>query len=580
MKNASHSLVRRLLADRGAVTAASVLMFVILATVVGPWVVRIDPDRADASSVLLPPGGPHLLGTDSAGRDILARLIAGSETTLVGALVTVVVAIAIGTTAGVVAGYARGWFDAVATWISDIMFALPSLIIVLALIPVIGNGNTITMAAFGVLFAPGVFRITRSSTLAVRSELYIDAAKVSGLRAPRIIARHVVSVVRAPVIIQASIIAGIAISLQAGLGFLGVGDQSRPSWGAMLDDGFTAVYRAPVTMVWPGIAIAMTVACLVLFGNALRDASEGASTTPRRRTRRPAKTGDAAEAPSAAMVSIRNLEIAYPAAGTVVHGIDLDIRKGSVLGLVGESGSGKSQTSLALLGLLPDTASIRSGSIWFDGVEVFDPVRQIDRIETLRGRRIGYIPQEPMSNLDPSHPVGRYLTEPIRRHLGLNRTEAKARALDLLRRVGISDPQTVFASYPHEISGGMAQRVLIAGAVSCEPELLIADEPTTALDVTVQADVLEVIRALQREEDLSVLFITHDFGVVADLCDDVVVLQHGRIVEQATASELFAAPKHPYTKSLLDSTLENAIPRDIRDREVRESAPQTTGVRS
>ena len=166
-----------------------------------------------------------------------------------------------------------------------------------------------------------------------------------------------------------------------------------------------------------------------------------------------------------------------------------------------------------------------------------------------------------MSNLDPSFTIGTQLTVPMRDHLGLSKAEAKAKALALLERVGIVDPERVFNSYPHQVSGGMAQRVLIAGAVSCEPDLLIADEPTTALDVTVQAEVLDLMRSLQAEYNMGMILVTHNFGVVADICDRVAVMQLGRIVEMKPARELFKNPEHPYTKDLLASTLEDCTPR-------------------
>jgi peptide/nickel transport system permease protein len=267
----------------------------------------------------------------------------------------------------------------------------------------------------------------------------------------------------------------------------------------------------------------------------------------------------ASEPPEGALLAVQDLHVSYPKAdgsvSEVVRGVSLTLRRGEVLGLVGESGSGKSQTAFAVLGLLPPTARTSAARLAFDGTDLqrLSPAER----NRLRGRRIGYIPQEPMSNLDPSFRIGSQLTEPMRHHLKLSRAEARRRALDLLARVGIQDPERVFDSYPHEISGGMAQRVLIAGAVSCDPELLIADEPTTALDVTVQAEVLDLLRSLVAERDLGVVMVTHDFGVVADLCDTVAVMQAGRIVEEAPAGLLFDAPRHEYTRMLLGSTLEN-----------------------
>jgi peptide/nickel transport system permease protein len=257
------------------------------------------------------------------------------------------------------------------------------------------------------------------------------------------------------------------------------------------------------------------------------------------------------------LLEIANLRVAYPRAdgseSVVVDGVSLNLRKGEILGLVGESGSGKSQTAFSILGLLPPEAKLRADALVFDGVDLQSlAVRQRNE---LRGLRIGYIPQEPMSNLDPAFRIGYQLVEPLRYHLKLSRRAAKAEALRLLARVGIPDPERVYRSYPHQLSGGMAQRVLIAGAVSCDPELLIADEPTTALDVTVQADVLDLIRSLQAERGLGVILVTHNFGVVADICDRVAVMRSGEIVEVAGAIELFDHPQHPYTRLLLASTL-------------------------
>jgi peptide/nickel transport system permease protein len=262
------------------------------------------------------------------------------------------------------------------------------------------------------------------------------------------------------------------------------------------------------------------------------------------------------------LLVLHNLRVAYPTAedeSVVVDGVSLALSRGEVLGLVGESGSGKSQTAFSILGLLPPDAEVSADTLEFGGQELQDLSRA--GMNKLRGRHIAYIPQEPMSNLDPSFRIGEQLVEPMRQHLGLSKAEAKAKAIALLERVGIPEPERVFRAYPHEVSGGMAQRVLIAGAVSCDPELLIADEPTTALDVTVQAEVLDLMRSLQQERNMGLILVTHDFGVVADICDHVAVMQSGRVVENAPAEQLFADPQHPYTRMLLDSTLEDSEPR-------------------
>ncbi|MFE4969900.1 ATP-binding cassette domain-containing protein, partial [Streptomyces sp. NPDC056660] len=400
------------------------------------------------------------------------------------------------------------------------------------------------------------FRLIRASVFSFRELLYVDAARVSGLGDARIMRRHILPVVIAPSVIQATQVFAVAIGIQAGLAFLGLGKASQASWGGMLNDAFTNVYNAPVLLVWPGLAMSLTIVASSLLGNAVRDAlgTTEPRATKRRRLPAPRKAAtSAAEVPADRLLTVANLRVGY-GEKTVVDGVSITVSRGEVLGLVGESGSGKSQTAFSVLGLLPYEAEVAADQLVFDGKELLS--LDLAELNALRGRGIGYIPQEPMSNLDPCFRIGSQLVEPMRKHLKLSRAEARTKALDLLTRVGIPDPERVFRSYPHQISGGMAQRVLIAGAVSCDPHLLIADEPTTALDVTVQAEVLDLMRSLQQEREMGMLIVTHDFGVVADICDRVAVMQQGRIVETASAGRIFAAPEHEYTRMLLDSTLE------------------------
>jgi len=562
-------LYRRVLASPMALSALVVLALVIVSAVFAEVLTPWDPNRADLSQVLAPPFGEHLLGADSAGRDILARLLYGGRVSLVGAVIALGVALLVGIPTGLVAGYYQGWFDSLTNWVASLLMAMPGLIVLLAMISVVGPGIVGVMSVFGVLLAPGVFRLTRSGVLSVRNELYIDAARVSGLSDLRIITRHVLGVVRAPLVIQGSMMAGIAIVLQAGLEFLGVGDSSTASWGQMLNDAFTNIYVAPTMLIWPGLMIGITVGALALFGAALRDIVQGTEgkKKPVRRpvAARPAATASASAAPEGALLVVDALRVGYPQPGgdkVVVDDVSFHVSRGEVLGIVGESGSGKTQTAFSILGLLPEGGSVLGGSILFDGDRIASAGEVSTKlVEKLRGKRIGYIPQEPMSNLDPCFTLGFQLVEPMRAVLGIGKAEAKQRALALLARVGIADPERTFAAYPHEVSGGMAQRVLIAGAVSCDPELLIADEPTTALDVTVQAEVLELLRSLQREREMGVILVTHNFGVVADICDRIAVMQTGRIVETNASQALFDDPQHPYTRMLLESTLEDTEPR-------------------
>lgn len=564
---ARSGLLRRFLRNPLGLIPTIVLVGVIIIAVVVPYLGLPDPNGVNLREAMRPPGPGHLLGTDSSGRDIFSRLMWGTQVILIGAGMALAVALVIGTATGLLAGYYGGWFDSAASWVNNLNMALPGIVVLLAVRAVVGPSVYIAMAVFGVLLAPAFFRVVRGAVQAVRNELYVDAARVSGLSDARIIARHIFTVVRAPVIIQAARVASIAIAIQAGLEFLGVTDSAVPSWGNMLNEGFRKIALNPGLILWPSLAIGLVSMALILFGNALRDALEdrghstAGTTGPRPKPASEPAAASAAPAPAHpenALLSVQNLKVAYgtgPGEKEVVHGVSLHVRPGEVLGLVGESGSGKTQTAFSVLGLLPEGGRVSAGSILFDGKEL-TTLGNKERT-SLRGTEIAYIPQEPMSNLDPSFRIGYQLTVPLRTRLGLSKTEAKARALALLARVGIADPEKTFKSYPHEISGGMAQRVLIAGAVSCNPRLLIADEPTTALDVTVQAEVLDLLRDLQHETGMAVVMVTHNFGVVADICDRVAVMQSGRLVEVDTVEKILTAPSRPYTQKLLDSMLED-----------------------
>ncbi|MGY0056718.1 dipeptide/oligopeptide/nickel ABC transporter permease/ATP-binding protein [Streptomyces sp. LZ34] len=552
-------LLRRTLRDPVAVGCLALLALVLTAALAAPLLTDHAPDRSVMADTLAPMSGSHPLGGDGVGRDVLSRLLYGGRTSLLGGTLAVLVAFAVGGPLGLISGFYRGWFDAVAGWLVNIIMAVPAIIVMLVVMAAVSQDLNVAMVVLGVIMAPMVFRLIRASVIAVREELYVDAARVSGLGDGRIMRRHILPVVIAPSVIQATQVFAVAIGIQAGLAFLGLGKASQASWGAMLSDAFTNIYNAPQLLAWPGAAMGVTILASSLLGNAVRDAlgtTEPRVVKRRRRVERRA-AAPAVQPPADRLLTVEGLRVSYPKPGgdkTVVDGVSLTVARGEVLGLVGESGSGKSQTAFSVLGLLPNEAEVTADQLVFDGRELLG--LDLAALNALRGRGIGYIPQEPMSNLDPCFRLGFQLVEPMRKHLGLSRAEARAKALGLLARVGIPDPERVFRSYPHQISGGMAQRVLIAGAVSCDPRLLIADEPTTALDVTVQAEVLDLMRSLQREREMGMILVTHDFGVVADICDRVAVMQKGRIVETAPAGQIFAAPGHAYTRMLLDSTLE------------------------
>jgi len=312
----------------------------------------------------------------------------------------------------------------------------------------------------------------------------------------------------------------------------------------------------------PGIAIFVTVVAFNVFGDGLRDAFGREARGGRVGVGDVERAGELRTEPPSDdnLVSVRDLSVRFPRPGTtddvaVVSDVDFDIDKGRIMALVGESGSGKSITALSLLGLVPDPGRASASSIMLDGRDLVG--LEFDELRSIRGKEIGLISQEPSAALNPAYTVGRQIAEPLIYHLGLTKTEARAQAIELMTRVGIPEPETRIDSFPHQFSGGMAQRVVIAMALACNPKLLIADEPTTALDVTVQGQVLDLIGDLSRDLGVSVLLITHDLGVVADLASEVAVMYAGQIVETGKLVDVFHRPRHPYTEGLI-----KAIPRN------------------
>jgi peptide/nickel transport system permease protein len=525
-----------------------------------------DPLEQDLNRLFALPSADHLLGTDSLGRDILSRIMHGGSLSLLGAGEAVLVAVAIGVPLGMLAGYWGGFLDALLSRVAEIIQSLPVIILLLAVVAVYGRSFVITMGALGVILSASFLRMARATTASTRHELYVDAARVSGLSNLRIAARHILPNITAPLLIQSTLALSTALLTQSGLGFLGLGPQPpAPSWGSGIAEAATYVNQSSWLMVPTGAILILTILAFNSLGDALRDATAlSAPQVNRHRSNVALRERSEPSADDAAphLLEINDLRVEYPdrekdggATKAVIDGVSLHVDAGEVLGLVGESGSGKTQTAFSVLGLLAPGGQVTGGDIRLDGTHLLGlPGKSL---ADLRGTRMAYIPQEPMSNLDPCFSVGSQVVEPLVANLSISKAEARRRTLDLLERVGITDPARVFKAYPHEISGGMAQRVLIARAVSCEPDLLIADEPTTALDVTVQAEVLDLLRDLQRERQMGIIMVTHNFGVVADICDRVAVMQNGTIVEQGPAETIFHAPEHPYTRMLLGSTLEN-----------------------
>ena len=555
-------LFRRPLAIASIVYLLLLIGVAILAPVLLPDVAR--EHVGDLLHVRAGPSAAHLLGTDTVGRDVLDRLLVGTRVTMIGVVEALVIATALGVPLGLAAGYLGGRVDRFVAWLTDLVFSIPLLIIILVVVSIVPGSLLAAMVTLGVLSAPAHARVVRAVTLPVREELYIAAARVSGLSRPYIISRHVLPRIAGVVIVQASLFAASSVGVTAGLAFLGVLNPTVPTWGGMVQDGISVLQLQP-WLIWPpGIAIGLTVLAFTLLGDAVRDATAESWSAPaiprRRRAPRPPVEVAASTHSLSNLLSVEHLTVVFRSASSavpVVEDVSFEINEGEAVGIVGESGCGKTMTAMAVLGLLPGTGEVDAGRILYAGRDLAAlPERELRRV---RGKEIALISQEPMVSLTPVFRVGWQISEALRRHHHVSARAAREQTLKLLRQVQLPEPELVAHRYPHELSGGMAQRVAIARALAGEPRLLIADEPTTALDTTVQAEILDLLRCLQTERSMAILLITHDWGVIADICDRVVVMYAGEVIERAPLSEIFARPLHPYTEALLASNPNHAL---------------------
>ncbi len=547
--------------------AAAIVAGIVAAALAAPLLPFPDPVQMNVPARLAPPSWMHWLGQDEYGRDVLSRIVWGARVSLAVALLSAVFAGVIGTTLGLLGGYARGFVEVLAVRSTEAIVCFPPILLALLIVTLMGPGAATLIVALTILYAPGFARVAFAATLATRGLDYVTAQEALGAKPARILARTILPNVAPPLLVQFSLTVAAAMVLESGLSFLGLGVvPPAPSWGLMIRGARSTMEQAPWLLLWPCLALTGTILAFNLLCDRLRDLLDPRAGT--QGTAWLARVGarvmpNGVPAASSSLLSVEGLTIEVDSPGgpvRPVRDVRLSLVQGETLALVGESGSGKTLTGLALLGLLPASMRISNGhALFVDRAGRTCDLTQLPEsdMRRLRGNEIAMVFQDPSSSLNPVHRVGDQVAEAIRAHREISRREAAADAEKWLKDVGLPDPRQRARAYPHELSGGQRQRVMIATAVANGPRLLVADEPTTALDVTIQAQILDLLAALKTKREMGLIFITHNLAVVSEIADRVCVMYAGEIVEEGPVAEVFAEPRHPYTAALLASAPES-----------------------
>ena len=561
-----------------------VLILIFMVAVCAQWIAPHDP--LEIFTARMAPDSQFLFGTDDKGRDVLSRMMYGARYSLVIGLGATAFALVAGSIIGALAAVTRKWISEVIMRILDVVMSFPGIALAATFVIVFGKTVPSLIFAIGILYVPQIARIVRANVMSEYNQDYVRAVVVSGARAPWILMKHVVRNCIAPVLVFTIVLVADAIVFEASLAFISAGIQEpTPTWGNILADARNGVLAGRWWQaLFPGLAIMLTVLCLNILSEGMTDALAAAPkaavkasdsdlksdreadrlvSDPKlayaaqaeslkarldqlkvvENTRTDRFTSDISHEP---ILEVKNLCIKFPRHGdvNVVDNISFKVRPHQTMGLVGESGCGKSITSLAIMGLLDPKAQI-SGEILYNGKNLLKMSQK--ELNTLRGREIAMVYQDALSSLNPSMLIRSQMKQ-------LTKRGGTRSAEELLELVGL-DPKRTLDSYPHELSGGQRQRVLIAMALTRDPKVIIADEPTTALDVTVQKQVIDLLNKLQEQLGFAMVFVSHDLALVAEVANSITVMYAGQVVEQGSVHDLLTNPIHEYTRGLLGSVL-------------------------
>jgi oligopeptide/dipeptide ABC transporter ATP-binding protein len=577
---------RWLHAFRTPVGVAALLLLgtVLTMAVVAPIVWGPRAAAIDTSQMLAGPSREHWAGTDNLGRDILARVLVATRLTVMLALSATAIAVGVGLALGCAPMVTGRRLGALITSGVNIAVAFPGLLLALFFAVIFGVGPTGAVLAIGLAGAPAFARLCQTLVASVGARDFITAARIAGVSRGRLLTRHVLPNIGEPLVVNATIGAGGALLAFAGLSFLGLGVQNPAyDWGRLLQDGLTNIYLQPAGALAPGLAIVVAGLAFNLFGETIANGfgitslDAGASLltrggrsvegeTPTDRITAPEVSDEPVADLGEPVLDVQGLMVSFPTEQGPVHpvrGVSLRIQPGEAVGVVGESGAGKSLMALAIARLIEEPGRVTADRLRFLGTDLLGGTERLQR--HLLGISMSMVFQDPGTSFNPTRRIGGQLAEVARYHLGMGRWEAHNRAVDRLRAVHVPAPERRAGQYPHELSGGLRQRAMIGMGLMGDPALILADEPTTALDVTIQQQVLHLLGSIRASSGVAILLITHDVAVVRQVCDRVLVMYAGRIVEELPAADLATGARHPYTRALvaavpdMDSDLERPL---------------------
>ncbi|MDT7572837.1 MAG: peptide/nickel transport system ATP-binding protein [Actinomycetota bacterium] len=559
--SAGRRLVAAVIGSPTGVLSALAVVVMLFLVIAGPSIWGDAARQIDVTNARLGSSGAHPFGTDNAGRDILARMLSSARLSLGLAVVTVLLGAAVGIPLGAVVGVLGPRLRRLLGEGINLLLAFPGILVALFVTAVLGPGISSVVIALAIASAPSFARLSQTLASSLAQADYVAAARIAGFSRRRVLFRHILPNVAEPLVLTTALAAGGTLLAFAALSFLGLGIQPPDyDWGRVLNDGLLRLYDNPLSALGPGAMIVLAGMAFNLIGDTLARFAAGAEPAPH--VRRVARADGASPAaftaasrPAGDVLHVRGLRLEFGGI-PVVDGVDLDIARGERVALVGESGSGKTLTALAAARLAPPAAHVEVEEHSFLGTPL-----TARTAPAVLGTGMALVFQDPLSSWNPALKVGTQLIEGAVRHQGVSRRGARSRAESLLAAVRVTSPRRRLTQYPYELSGGMRQRAMIASGLMTDPALIIADEPTTALDVTVQRQVLRVLRESTASRETALLLISHDLGVVAQLCDRVLVMYAGRIVEDAPLEHLLSHQEHPYTAALLSTmpTLETDL---------------------